>query len=86
MEPQSRTEPKPRSGLDRNKSRTRSGIGITIDTASSFTKEGVEENILIGVTLMAWVVQKARKELTLAIRAAELGRETLSTSSSSTIS
>ncbi|XP_063382216.1 transmembrane protein 64 isoform X1 [Cydia fagiglandana] len=39
--------------------------------------------ILIGITLMVWVVQKARKELTLAIMAAELGRETPSTSSSS---
>lgn len=39
--------------------------------------------ILIGITLMVWVVQKARKELTIAIMAAELGRDTLSTSSSS---
>ncbi|KAL0822237.1 hypothetical protein ABMA28_004364 [Loxostege sticticalis] len=38
--------------------------------------------ILIGITLMVWVVQKARKELTIAIMAAE----SLSTSSSSTIS
>lgn len=42
--------------------------------------------ILIGITLMVWVVQKARKELTIAIMAAELGRETISTSSSSSIS
>ncbi|XP_068618473.1 transmembrane protein 64 [Battus philenor] len=42
--------------------------------------------ILIGITLMVWVVQKARKELTIAIMAAELGRDTLSSSSSSTIS
>ncbi|XP_072947325.1 transmembrane protein 64 [Epargyreus clarus] len=42
--------------------------------------------ILIGITLMVWVVQKARKELTIAIMAAELGRDTLSTSSSSSIS
>lgn len=39
--------------------------------------------ILIGITLMVWVVQKARKELTIAIMAAELGRDALSTSSSS---
>ncbi|RVE47402.1 hypothetical protein evm_008001 [Chilo suppressalis] len=38
--------------------------------------------ILIGVTLMVWVVQKARKELTIAIMAAE----SISSSSSSTIS
>ncbi|CAB3220373.1 unnamed protein product [Arctia plantaginis] len=42
--------------------------------------------ILIGITLMVWVVQKARKELTIAIMQAELGRETISTSSSSSIS
>ncbi|XP_013136449.1 PREDICTED: transmembrane protein 64 [Papilio polytes] len=42
--------------------------------------------ILIGITLMVWVVQKARKELTIAIMAAELGRDTLSSSSSSSIS
>ncbi|CAH0693950.1 unnamed protein product [Spodoptera exigua] len=45
-----------------------------------------ELRILIGITLMVWVVQKARKELTIAIMAAELGRETISTSSSSSIS
>lgn len=39
--------------------------------------------ILIGFSLMVWVVQKARKELTLAIMEAELGREGMSTSSSS---
>jgi hypothetical protein len=38
--------------------------------------------ILIGITLMVWVVQKARKELTLAIMAAELGRDSPCTSSS----
>ncbi|XP_013188588.2 transmembrane protein 64 [Amyelois transitella] len=42
--------------------------------------------ILIGITLMVWVVQKARKELTFAIMAAELGREAISSSSSSTSS
>ncbi|KAJ2943565.1 hypothetical protein O0L34_g16674 [Tuta absoluta] len=42
--------------------------------------------IAIGITLMVWVVQKARKELTIAILAAELGRDAMSSSSSSTIS
>ncbi|XP_011557407.3 transmembrane protein 64 isoform X1 [Plutella xylostella] len=42
--------------------------------------------ILIGITLMVWVVQKARKELTLAIMQAELGRETISSSSDSSVS